>query len=76
VLNVPQGRWLSRVESARGELAYLLVGDGSAKPWRLKVRSPNFSNLAALPEIIKGCRVADVVAVLSTLDVVIPCIDR
>jgi len=76
VLNVPKGRWLSRVESARGELAYLLVGDGSAKPWRLKVRSPNFSNLAALPEIIKGCRVADVVAVLSTLDVVIPCIDR
>jgi len=76
VLNVPKGRWLSRVETARGELAFLLVGDGSAKPWRVKVRSPNFSNLAALPEIIKGCRVADVVAVLSTLDVVIPCIDR
>jgi NADH-quinone oxidoreductase subunit D/NADH-quinone oxidoreductase subunit C/D len=75
-LNVPKGRWLGRVEAARGEIAFFLEGDGTAKPWRLKVRSPNFSNLAALPEIIKGCRVADVVAVLSTLDVVIPCIDR
>jgi NADH-quinone oxidoreductase subunit D/NADH-quinone oxidoreductase subunit C/D len=76
ILKVPPGRWLSRVEAARGEIAFFLVGDGTDKPWRLKVRSPNFSNLAALPEIIKGCRVADVVAVLSTLDVVIPCIDR
>jgi NADH:ubiquinone oxidoreductase subunit D len=40
------------------------------------VRSPNFSNLAAVPEISKGHRVADIVAILSTLDVVIPCIDR
>ena len=47
-----------------------LVGDGTDKPYRLKVRSPNFSNLAALPQIVKGHRVADVVAVLSTLDVV------
>ncbi len=76
VLNVPKGRWLSRVEAARGEIAFFLEGDGTAKPWRLKVRSPNFSNLAALPEIAKGHRVADIVAILSTLDVVIPCIDR
>jgi NADH-quinone oxidoreductase subunit D len=76
ILKVPAGRWLGRVEAARGEIGFFLVGDGTDKPWRVKVRSPNFSNLAALPEIIKGCRVADVVAVLSTLDVVIPCIDR
>jgi NADH-quinone oxidoreductase subunit D/NADH-quinone oxidoreductase subunit C/D len=75
-LNVPKGRSLARAEAARGEVAFFLEGDGTAKPWRLKVRSPSFSNLAALPEIIKGCRVADVVTVLSTLDVVIPCIDR
>ena len=75
-LNVPKGRWLGRAETARGEIAYFLEGDGTAKPWRLKVRSPNFSNLAALPEMVKGCRVADVVTVLSTLDVVIPDIDR
>jgi len=76
IVKVPAGRWLGRVEAARGEIAFFLVGDGTDKPWRVKVRSPNFSNLAALPEIIKGCRVADVVAVLSTLDVVVPCIDR
>jgi NADH-quinone oxidoreductase subunit D len=75
-LNVPKGRWLGRAEAARGEIAFFLEGNGTAKPWRLKVRSPNFSNLAALPEIAKGNRVADIVAILSTLDVVIPCIDR
>ena len=76
IVKVPAGRWLGRVEAARGEIGFFLVGDGSDKPWRVKVRSPNFSNLAALPEIIKGNRVADIVAVLSTLDVVVPCIDR
>jgi NADH-quinone oxidoreductase subunit D/NADH-quinone oxidoreductase subunit C/D len=76
VLNVPEGRFLSRVEAARGEMAFFLVGAGTPKPWRVKVRSPNFSNLQALPEIVKGCRVADIVTILSTLDVVIPCIDR
>jgi len=76
IIKVPAGRWLGRTEAARGEIAFFLVGDGTEKPWRVKVRSPNFSNLAALPEIVKGHRVADVVAVLSTLDVVVPCIDR
>lgn len=76
IVKVPKGRWLSRVEAARGEIAFYLEGDGGEKPWRVKVRSPNFSNLAAVPEISKGHRVADIVAILSTLDVVIPCIDR
>ena len=76
IMKVPNGRWYSRVEAARGEMGFLLVGNGTDKPWRLKVRSPNFSNLAALPVMSRGCRVADVVALLSTLDVVIPCIDR
>jgi NADH-quinone oxidoreductase subunit D len=75
-ISVPKGRFLSRVEAARGETAFFLVGHGGPKPWRVKVRSPSFSNLASLPEIAKGVRVADVVVVLSTLDVVIPCIDR
>jgi NADH-quinone oxidoreductase subunit D/NADH-quinone oxidoreductase subunit C/D len=75
-ISIPKGRFLSRVEAARGETAFFLVGHGGPKPWRVKVRSPSFSNLACLPEIAKGVRVADVVVVLSTLDVVIPCIDR
>jgi NADH-quinone oxidoreductase subunit D/NADH-quinone oxidoreductase subunit C/D len=76
VLKIPPGRYLSRVEAARGELAFFLVGDGKANPYRVKIRSPGFSNLAVFPEIIKGWRVADIVVVLSTFDVVIPDIDR
>ena len=72
----PAGALVSRVEAARGEIAFFLVGDGTDKPWRVKIRSPSFSNLAALPEMVKGWRVADVVTILSTLDVVIPDIDR
>jgi NADH-quinone oxidoreductase subunit D len=76
VINVPPGRYLSRVEAARGEIAYYLVGQGKPIPYRLKIRSPGFSNLQAFPEVIKGWRVADIVTVLSTFDLVIPDIDR
>ena len=68
------GSGASRRPAARSPFSWSATAPTSRTA--LKVRSPNFSNLAALPEIIKGCRVADVVAVLSTLDVVIPCIDR
>ncbi|HOW66803.1 MAG TPA: NADH-quinone oxidoreductase subunit D [Candidatus Paceibacterota bacterium] len=70
------GRYLSRVESARGEIAFYLVGEGKANPYRVKIRSPGFSNLSVFPEIIRGWRVADIVVVLSTFDVVMPDIDR
>jgi NADH-quinone oxidoreductase subunit D/NADH-quinone oxidoreductase subunit C/D len=70
------GRYLSRVEAARGEIAFYLVGEGKANPYRVKIRSPGFSNLSVFPEIIRGLRVADIVVVLSTFDVVIPDIDR
>ncbi|MGC8742487.1 MAG: NADH-quinone oxidoreductase subunit D [Verrucomicrobiia bacterium] len=76
VLRVPPGRYLARAEAARGEIAFFLVGDGKPLPYRLKIRSPNFSNLAAFPKVIKGWRVADIVAAMSTFDLVIPDIDR
>jgi NADH-quinone oxidoreductase subunit D/NADH-quinone oxidoreductase subunit C/D len=76
VIKVPPGRYLSRVEAARGEIAFFLVGDGKTMPYRVKIRSPGFSNLAAFPEVIKGWRVADVVTVLSTFDIVVPDLDR
>jgi len=76
VIRIPPGRYLSRVEAARGEIAFYLVGDGKPIPYRVKIRSPGFSNLSAIPHIIKGWRVADIVTVLSTFDVVIPDIDR
>ena len=76
VLRVPPGRYVSRCEAARGEIAFYLVGDGQPKPYRVKIRSAGFSNLSALPHIAKGWRVADIVTIMSTFDLVIPDIDR
>jgi NADH-quinone oxidoreductase subunit D/NADH-quinone oxidoreductase subunit C/D len=76
VIKIPPGRYFARAEAARGEIAFFVVGDGKPVPWRLKIRSPNFSNLQAFPEIIRGWRVADIVTVLSTFDIVVPDIDR
>jgi NADH-quinone oxidoreductase subunit D/NADH-quinone oxidoreductase subunit C/D len=75
-LKIPKGRYMARGETARGEIAFFLVGNDSPKPYRVKIRTPCFSNLSAFPEIIKGWRVADIVTVLSTFDVVVPDIDR
>lgn len=76
VLKPPAGAAFRRVESPRGELGVYLVSDGSSKPWRLKVRSPAFSNLHIAGPLLKGLKVGDVVAVLGSVDVVMGEIDR
>ena len=53
-----------------------IVSDGGAKPYRIKARSPCFSNLSIISEISRGLKIADLVTVLSTLDIVVPEIDR
>jgi len=72
----PAGAAYREVESPRGELGVLVVSDGSASPWRLKVRSPAFSNLHVAPALLKGCRVGDVIPALGSVDVVMGEIDR
>lgn len=64
------------VESPRGELGVLLEGDGSAKPRRVHWRTPSFDNLSVLPKIVKGHLVADLVAILASVDIVLGDIDR
>lgn len=64
------------VESPRGELGMYLVSDGSSKPYRVKVRSPSFSNIALIPHILPGHLVADAVAILGSLDPVFGDVDR
>jgi len=59
-----------------GELGFYVVSDGSTYPYRLKIRSPSFSNVAVLSELVKGVKVADVVCVLGSLDIVMGDIDR
>ena len=65
-----------RTESPRGELGFYIVSDGSAYPYRLKIRAPSFSNLAVLSELVKGVKVADVVSILGSLDILMGEIDR
>ena len=72
----PAGQVYARTESPRGELGFYLVSDGSPKPYRYKVRSPAFVNLSVLPEMLKGCLVADCVAVLGSVDIVLGEVDR
>ena len=73
---VPAGSYFSAVETARGLFGTYMVSDNSFKPYRIKSRSPNLSNLSAIDEMSRGGKIADLVAVLSTLDLIIPDIDR
>jgi NADH-quinone oxidoreductase subunit D len=75
-VRVPKGEGYARVEGARGEVGCYLVSDGSAKPYRMKWRGASFSNLAVLPHIIPGHKVADVVAIMGSVDPVFGEVDR
>ena len=76
VIKLPKGEFYQRVETARGELGVFIVSDGGASPYRIKYRSPNFSNLSALPRMGKGAKIGDLIAIMATLDLIIPDIDR
>lgn len=74
--NLPKGEYYSAVESARGSFGIYLVSDGSLNPYRMKLRTPSFSNLNSIVDMLPGCFVSDVVAVLGSIDIVLPEIDR
>ena len=76
VLKLPKGEFYQRVETARGELGVYIVSEGGTTPYRIKFRSPGFSNLSALNHMAKGGKLGDLVATMGTLDLVIPDIDR
>ncbi len=72
----PPGEVYQTIESPRGELGFYLASDGSARPWRVKVRAPSFANLQALPKLVEGRLIADVVACIGTIDIVLGEVDR
>ncbi len=72
----PPGEVYPRIESPRGELGFYVASDGSPKPYRVKVRAPSFANLQALPLLCEGRVMADTVACIGTLDIVLGEIDR
>ena len=75
-VKVPKGEAYARVEGPRGEVGCYLVADGSNKPYRMKWRGASFSNLAVLPHILPGVGVADVVAIMGSVDPVFGEVDR
>ena len=73
---VPAGSYFASVETARGLFCTYMVSENAMKPYRIKSRSPNFSNLSAINEMSAGGKIADLVTILSTLDIIVPDIDR
>jgi NADH-quinone oxidoreductase subunit D len=76
VIKPPVGEVYVSIEAPKGELGFFLVSDGSAMPYRLRVRPPSFINLQALAKMARGSLVADVVAIIGTLDIVLGEVDR
>ncbi|MDB5912411.1 MAG: nuoD [Ramlibacter sp.] len=73
---VPEGESYAAVEHPKGEFGIYIVSDGANKPYRLKIRAPGFSHLAALDEMGRGHMIADAVAIIGTMDIVFGEIDR
>ena len=76
VLKVREGEAYVRTESVRGELGYYIISDGSDKPYRLKIRTGSFSAMGIVEHISRGLMIADLVALIGSLDIVAPEIDR
>jgi NADH-quinone oxidoreductase subunit D len=75
-LRPPRGETYFAIEGSKGELGIYFISDGSEYPWRAKLRGPSFVNLQVLPEILRGYRMGDAVAIIGSLDCVVGEIDR
>ena len=73
---VPAGEVYHSIEAPKGELGYYIVSDGSLQPYRVRVRPPSFVNLQALNQMVRGRLIADVVAIIGTIDIVLGEVDR
>ncbi len=75
-IRVPAGETYMAVEGPKGEIGYYIVADGSGKPYRVRVRGPSFYNLSSLPLMVQDRMLADVVASIGSIDIVLGEVDR
>ncbi|WP_442886287.1 NADH-quinone oxidoreductase subunit D [Anaerolinea sp.] len=75
-VRVPAGESYGRVEGPKGELGYYIVSNGKPNPWRYHVRAPSFVNLTSLAQMARGGKVADIVVILGSIDIVLGEVDR
>jgi NADH dehydrogenase subunit D (EC 1.6.5.3) len=73
---IPKGEHYVRVESGKGELGIYIIGDDNVFPWRWKIRTGDFNNLQILPHIVRGVKIADLVAILGSIDIIMGSVDR
>lgn len=73
---IPQGEHYIRVEAPKGELGIYLISDGTTNPWRWKIRPPGFINLGPLAQMIQGNKIADLMAILGSVDIIMGEVDR
>jgi len=76
IFTPPAGEVYSRIEAPKGELGFYIVSDGTTKPYRIKIRSPSFCNLAAIPQLVRGLKIPDLIAAFGSIDVVLGDVDR
>jgi len=75
-IKVPKGYHYDQVETARGILGVFIASDGKENPYRIHLRTPNFNNLWSIVKTAKGLKISDLVAIFSTLDIIMPDVDR
>lgn len=73
---IPAGEHYVRLESGKGEIGAYLIGNDNVFPWRFKVRAADFNNLQILPHLLRGMKVADIVVILGSIDVIMGSVDR
>lgn len=73
---IPKGEHYVRLESGKGEIGIYIIGDDNIFPWRWKIRAADFNNLQILPHLLKGVKLADVVVILGSIDIIMGSVDR